>query len=903
MSLGKEKDKVSNPSLKTKKEDIINSGSTPTGNSYDYTKSQSISDSQSAYEESVQKQRGIPSPEYRDIPENTEKNEIQSQTESKFSHLADAYDYTKNQNIADAQSSYENAVNAKRGILTLEDSKEQQKFVSCINSSRNVSIDNIEKRDIDLSELFEKSSRGGAADSLFTKEFGLSQDDVQNLMSTRGLVSSPSISYKFSSYGSAGVQTIAGYANGMTFAGNDTGQGLRMTREILSPMFFIVSDTLKNSMVNAMQNNLAHRLNQKAEQSKVFGEGVTFIGKESLGIDKHELQVLEKELTEKLKNCGITDLNGNGITMQQKIRIFVLRNKDNLTMQERGALDMLMSIAKVKTLNDSLDKGQIRFRRDILKRSFRTIQQCDVGAGLVLSYNIINRTKKSIKYASRAIRFSTRSVALVGKQTALASAKAAVALSKTRIGTQIANSKAGFAVKKATQTTRRMKGKSDQVKNCMKAAYEKKTSRIRKFRRDPFSLKAKRRKLITSLKKTKMGRIANGIVSPFSIAKQAIGYAVSTLMSVLSAAISAIMGAFGAILLLFLVIVIIIIILASILSFFDFSSHDEQIQKAAFEQIRQCYEEQNNQIQSFFSRYRNVTINYQTKKDTDLYTENSMMSEISSNTNAAEIVSMAVVYFDFDLGKAGENEVKNYIRKLYNGSHQYYVSETPVYEENEEGERYLVATDANITLTTHYFNSIFDCALAESSYNGTASFGSDMTGGDVAEKMFNYFKSAGWSDEAACAAIGNAAQESGGTLISGINPAIVGGGGRGVFGFTYSPDSHSADTGMGLVRYANSIGKDWTDLETQLQYFILCMNGTWGSMWNINSFTAKEFKNAGYHVPKVTFQQFTQITNLEDATMAFLCSYENCGIKNARWETRMRESRKAYALYGNSSET
>lgn len=903
MSLGKEKDKVSNPSLKTKKEDIINSGSTPTGNSYDYTKSQSISDSQSAYEESVQKQRGIPSPEYRDIPENTEKNEIQSQTESKFSHLADTYDYTKNQNIADAQSSYENAVNAKRGIPTPEGSKEQHKFVSRINSNRNVPIDNIEKREIDVSELFEKSSRGGAADSLFTKEFGLSQDDIQNLMSTRGLVNSSNVSCIFSSYGSGVVRTVSDYANGMTFSGNDTGQGLRMTREMLSPMAFIVSDTLKSSMVKAMQNNFAHRLNQQAEQSKVFGEGVTFIGKESIGIDNYELKILEKELIGKLNNCEINDLNGNGIVMQQKIRKFILKNKDSLTMQEKGALDMLMSIAKVKTMNNSLDKGRVHFRKDIVKRSFRAVQQCDVGAGLVLSYNIINRTQKSIKYASRAIRFSARSAALVGKQIALASAKAAVALSKTRIGTHIANSKAGISVKKTAQTTRRIKGRSDQVKKSMKTAFEYKTSGIRKFRRDPFTLKAKRKKLLTSLKKTKMGRVVNGIVTPISIAKQAIGYTVSTLMSVVSAAISAIMSAFGAILLLFLVIVIIIIILASILSFFDFSSHDEKIQKAAFEQIRQCYEDQNNQIQSFFSRYRNVTINYQTKKDTDLYTENSMMSEISSNTNAAEIVSMAVVYFNFDLGKAGENEVKNYIRKLYNGSHQYYVSETPVYEENEKGERYLVATDANITLTTHYFNSIFNCALAESSYSGTSGFGSDITGGDVAEKMFNYFKSAGWSDEAACAAIGNAAQESGGTLISGINPAIVGGGGRGVFGFTYSPDSHSADTGMGLVRYANSIGKDWTDLETQLQYFILCMNGTWGSMWNINSFTAKEFKNAGYHVPKVTFQQFTQITNLEDATMAFLCSYENCGIKNARWETRMRESRKAYALYGNSSGT
>ncbi|MBS5141587.1 MAG: hypothetical protein KHZ91_01515 [Firmicutes bacterium] len=931
-----------------------------TSDSYEYTKNQNIADAQSSYEDFVQKQREIPTPEHQNTLEWQESQEMQPQNERKSVHRntdtydhaqnknavdvqsyksevnetrdkmlskdqnalkqekrnevqfnplnADSYDYTKNQNVADAQSSYENAINEKRGILTPESRKKQQNYVSCINYSRNVSdgVDqkgNIEKREIDLAELYEKSSRGGAADSLFTKEFGLSQNDLNDLMSTRGLVTSSNVLYTVSNYGHSTVQTVAGYATGMTFAGNDTGQGLRMTKELLSPMAFIVSDSLKSSMANTMQKNLAHRLNQQAENSKVFGENVAFIGNETLGINAYELKILEKELTEKLKNCGITDLNGNGIIMQRKIRMYLLRNKDGLTMQEKGALDMLMSIAKVKTMNDSLDKGRVRFRRDVLKRSFRSVQQCDVGGGLVLSYNIINRTQKSIKYGSRAIRFSARSVALVGKQAALASAKAAVALAKTRIGKQISDSKAGSLVKKTTRTSRQIKGRSKQTAKEIKKTLETKTRGIRAFHRDPFSLKAKRANLLKNLKKTKVGRVVNGIVTPLSVAKQAVGYAVSTLMSILSAMISAIMGALGMVFLLFLVIVIIIIILTSIFSFFDFSSHDEEIQKAAFEQIKQCYEDQNNQIQSFFSRYRNVTINYQTKKDTDLYMNNSMMSEISSNTNAAEIVSMAVVYFDFDLEKAGEKEVKNYIRKLYNGSHQYYVSETPVYKENEDGEKYLAATDANITLTTHYFNSIFDCALAESSYGGTASFGSDMTGGDVAEKMFNYFKSAGWSDEAACAAIGNAAQESGGTLISGINPSIVGGGGRGVFGFTYSPDSHSADTGMGLVRYANSIGKDWTDLETQLQYFILCMNGTWGSMWNINSFTAREFKNAGYHVPKVNFQQFTQIDNLEDATMAFLCSYENCGIKNARWETRMRESRKAYALYGNSSGT
>lgn len=821
------------------------------------------------------------------------------------------FDYTKNQNIEDAQRNYESLINEKRGISTPED-KQKEVFVSRINYERSQNDDkkNIQNREINLAELYERSARGGASASLFTNEFGLSQDDIENLMSTRGLSHPSSVIYKISSYGQNNIRTVTEYATGTIFAGNDTGQGLRLTKEILSPMMFVASDMALRSITKSMQKNLADRLNNQAKEFNVFGKDTVFIDKAYLGIDTHELSVLEKELALKLNNAGISGLYGkdnDGILLQNKIRAILKKNNATLTLEEKGALNMLMSVAKTKTLNQSIAKGKIRFRRDLVKRSFRMIQQSDVGAGFVLSYNVITRTSKSIKLGSRAIRYGIKSAALVGKKTALAAVKGAVMLAKSKIGQQIMPDSVVNATKQTAQSINRISTGIDTLKqnirnsrsNRMRQTFLHRRERIKAFRKDPFSLKHKRRVLLQNLRKTKVGMAVNGVFRPVSLAKQAAGYMISTVMSIVSAIMSAIMAAFGGILLLFLVVVIFIVIIGSIFSLFDFSAHDEKIQEAAFAQIKQCYQEQNNQIQSFYSQYRNVTINYQVKKDNELYADASMMTDISSNTNAAEIVSMAVVYFDFDLGKAGEEEVKNYVRKLYNGSHQYYVSETPVYKTNSEGEKYQIATDANITLTTHYFNSIFDCALAESSYGGTASFGSDMTGGDVAEKMFNYFKSAGWSDEAACAAIGNAAQESGGTLISGINPAIVGGGGRGVFGFTYSPDSHSADTGMGLVRYANSIGKDWTDLETQLQYFILCMNGTWGSMWNINSFTAKEFKNAGYHVPKVTFQQFTQISNLEDATMAFLCSYENCGIKNARWETRMRESRKAYALYAN----
>ena len=72
-------------------------------------------------------------------------------------------------------------------------------------------------------------------------------------------------------------------------------------------------------------------------------------------------------------------------------------------------------------------------------------------------------------------------------------------------------------------------------------------------------------------------------------------------------------------------------------------------------------------------------------------------------------------------------------------------------------------------------------------------------------------------------------------------------------------------------------------------------------MWSSDSQTAKEFRRAEYTVPSCSFEQFTKLQDVDQATMVFLCAYENCGIRNARWETRSREANKAYRLYATAA--
>ena len=433
----------------------------------------------------------------------------------------------------------------------------------------------------------------------------------------------------------------------------------------------------------------------------------------------------------------------------------------------------------------------------------------------------------------------------------------------------------------------------------------------RNFFRDPFKI---RERTMSRLVGTKVGQGAKKATAPVRNIVNMVRAAIAKVVASIAAAVSTILSLLSGILIVLLLILLLFIIIYFLITTFmnmftlnaDASDADTAILNQCIDTINSMYEDQMNSINSIINSgsYRNVTVNIREVKDEEEYSNNDSNlegSDIYAYTNSREILSMAKVYFDFDLDGASKTEVLNYVKQLYNGSHTYYVTETPVYAEDDKGNRYISAYDATIDYTTYYFNSIFSCQLSNNSFGGTAILGSDISGGIVAEQMWNYFKSAGWSDAACAAVLGNAAQESGGTLISGINPAAHGSGGRGIFGFTYSPDSKKSDDGMGLVRYAESQSTDWTDLKTQLDYFVLCQQGVWGSMWNSNSKTAREFRNAGYTVPACTFHQFTQLQDINQATMVFLCAYENCGIRNARWETRSREAMKAYDLYAGMS--
>lgn len=624
-------------------------------------------------------------------------------------------------------------------------------------------------------------------------------------------------------------------------------------------------------------------------------------------------QYLRKHLLTGTRNRGLGNLAGT-VSVRQLRKLL---KRTDLTAEEIAVIKHALKLhAAIKT--SEMSHKKLGITRNIRRHARKLLINTHVGSGAFLLLDLVRMITHTLKYTMRSAAQMGKGIkyGLVLASRPIRSA-AFMVNHAIRQNPVINQAMTGYMDPVVNRVRNVVEHASDTVKNVhTRRSHLRQRARnfgreTRKFFRDPFRI---RERTMSRLAKTKAGKAAKKATAPvkniINMVRAAIAKVVATIAAVVSTIVSLLSGILIVLLLILLLFVIIYFLIATFMNMFtlnaDASDSDTAILNRCIETINSMYENQMSSINSITNggRYRNVTVNIRQVKDEEEYSNNDSDSEgsnIYAYTNSREILSMAKVYFDFDLDGASETEVLNYVKQLYNGSHTYYVTETPVYAEDDEGNSYIAAYDATIDYTTYYFNAIFNCQLLNDSYGGSAILGSDISGGVVAEQMWNYFKSAGWSDAACAAALGNAAQESGGTLISGINPAAHGSGGRGVFGFTYSPDSKKSDDGMGLVRYAESQGTDWTDLKTQLDYFVLCQQGVWGSMWNSNSQTAKEFRNAGYTVPACTFEQFTQLQDVDQATMVFLCAYENCGIRNARWETRSREANKAYSLYAGTT--
>lgn len=621
------------------------------------------------------------------------------------------------------------------------------------------------------------------------------------------------------------------------------------------------------------------------------------------------LQEQEKMINKFLSEHKLAGTKGQGIgnlagTASPRKLKKLLKRKD-LTPLERALAKYALKLqAAMKTQNMACKSKKLGVVRNVMRKAKSSLKDQYMMSGMFLMLDVGKTVLKTLKYTlktlaklGKGLKFGLKIIARPARALHhLARRIPVVNTAATKfIDPVVRFGRAGYnAVHEKVDAGKKLINSHTQRRNARKA-------KIRKFIRDPFNIRGR---IMNRLANSAAGKLVGKATAPFRNAANMVKDVITKLLSLIMRVVSVILSIISVILIVLLIVVIIMLICAYIISAVanmftansDADSDGSGILEECIETINTMYEEQMDDIDDVINsgKYRNVTVNMSQVKDDEAYEANDTEVEggdISAYTNSREIISMAKVYFDFDLEDENENEVLNYVKRLFNGSHKYALYETPYYDVDEEGKKYIAGYDATINYTTYYFNSIFSCELANDSYVGSANLGTDLSGNTYSEQMWNYFKSAGWTDEACAAAIGNAAQECGGTLISGITPNCDNGNALGVFQFTGSLRKQ-------YLTWAKNNGYQWDDLEAQLAFFcVSASSNNPDKWWLYDQSLGLWFRAAGYNAKKCTYEEFTQMTDIEEATMGFLCGYEKCKYEDAHADVRIREAKKAYELY------
>lgn len=517
--------------------------------------------------------------------------------------------------------------------------------------------------------------------------------------------------------------------------GTDTRIGYDIAKDIYGTIGILVAGKVLNSQAkyykNRMEENLVTFIEslenvvggmQNKAQAEVILErfGITNIS------SVHDMHKLLNGINFILGKNGLAPIELNKGTVQIQVFRYICKNRKALSGEMRKLLTDFASLGGfsmyAETLKRRLPNPAVSLFYNHIMRYAR---QNDAGAGTLLILNTVGKTKSTLRAGWSLARKTASLTKLMTLSVAKAAAWASAKAAQTKAG-----KKAAKVLEKTTKTAKSRLPAGDPKKKTVRKKKRKKFSerakrfkgrtgnffrKVSDFRADPFHLRARRNEVAKNLTNKFFSSKVGRMFSPFCVVHNALNKILSMVMSLISVILSVILLMIGILLLAMIAVLMILTIFTTIISLFDFTSNDEEIINSAMNTIKQCYEAQNSQIMTSSASYRNVNIQYTDVKDQDVYNseENKPESPFTETTNSAELLSMATVYFDFDLEDAGKEKVNDYITKLYNGSHLLSVVEHPHEEELDDGTK-ITYVDADITLTTYYFNSLFNCKLTSS---------------------------------------------------------------------------------------------------------------------------------------------------------------------------------------------
>ena len=165
-----------------------------------------------------------------------------------------------------------------------------------------------------------------------------------------------------------------------------------------------------------------------------------------------------------------------------------------------------------------------------------------------------------------------------------------------------------------------------------------------------------------------------------------------------------------------------------------------------------------------------------------------------------------------------------------------------------------------------------------------------ISGDTVKEQVWNYLTSAGFTDEAAAAVMGNMQHE------SGVDPTCIQGGGAGPAAGICQWENYNRRTGRWKTLYnlASSRGKDWTDLQCQLDFLMTELE----AQFRAYTGHGKHYYDNGewcWWPTAMTAEQFKRLTDIDEATEIFCRVFERPSITHM--SRRINYANEFYDLY------
>lgn len=603
---------------------------------------------------------------------------------------------------------------------------------------------------------------------------------------------------------------------------------------------------------------LASSINRQAEKSTLKRKGID-------GLKSADAKL--GEIDAGLKACGLEgipkDKAGNYIK-GNKLEKHLKRQKVKAGgLIDKQASELVKSYLKqgdfiAQNTKYLQGKGNLRKIKRLSKRYTRRalLGSGDSGRGLQQVIMITGAAKTALKANIKVVRMSTKASRFAFKKSLKLSLKLATKVSNTKSvnGTKLGD-KLNNVVDKGNRAENLINDKKRAYKDYKKQKGDKKLQRKNKIKKgikkgsnaicnktigktpvDRLLQKA-RQKIRNSYRRIRSSKIGNAVTTIFSKGLNVFRF-ISKPFAFVKSIIHKIAGfLIGLILLPILFYLLSMLLMASIgLTIGD----TESTTSIARDTLNDLYKADLQWIQEQGENYSNVEVVWKDIKDYDLYNSKKTESNIknddfsfSQSSNCAEILSMAQVHFNYALDDADPNEVKDYVTKLYYGSHRPIVTESSYTKKikNKDGKTTEeTVTSAVITMETTYFPKLFDCQLLTESQNNDAivNNSSDLLVCSV-DDIYIFLRENGYSHAAACGILGNMAQESGGQTIDGINPNIDQPGCLGICSWSAKDSPGRVNA---LKKLAKDTKKDYLSLELQLSFLMQELNGPYSSVKN-----------------------------------------------------------------------